>query len=352
MNANSSEVVGILMNEIDVGICSGSLIAPNLVLTARHCVSKIENETTTGGVSCSQTTFGPLFPPDGFRVTTGDVAFLATKYVGEVIGVPGDDAHLCGQDVALLVLLEAVPGDEASPLVPRVDSPIAKGEVYSAVGFGAIDDMATAAGTRRRLDGLHVSCVGEACATTSIRPAEWIGDHGVCSGDSGGPALDVAGRVVGVTSRGAQDCGAPVYGSAFGWGDWIKEGALHAAEVGGYAAPPWANGQPTDPEYNYPVGGACVSPDECASGRCLSDSDETYCTRACTEVATCPDGYICDLSHGGVCKRVHAKAGSPSGGGGSCAAAPGSRRSASLAPALLLLLGAILRRRRARCGLM
>src|SRR5262245_47346210 len=175
-------VVGLVLNDAGLGICSGSLIAPNLVLTARHCVSKIENEVT-GGVSCDKTTFGPLFSPDSFRVTTGDVAFLASKYVQEAIGVPGDDPHLCGQDVALLVLLEPVADDDATPLLPRVDSPIAPGDVYSAVGFGAVDGAGTDSGTRRRLDDLVVKCVGEGCPNSTARPTEWIGAAGVCSGD-------------------------------------------------------------------------------------------------------------------------------------------------------------------------
>jgi hypothetical protein len=63
--------------------------------------------------------------------------------------------------------------------------------------------------------------------------------------------------------------------------------AIHAAELGGYDAPPWATGWPTDPEYNYPIGGACD--ETCLSNACLADE----CTRLCNDAAPCPDTHEC-----------------------------------------------------------
>ncbi|MEZ4463488.1 MAG: trypsin-like serine protease [bacterium] len=40
------------------GICSGSLIAPNLVMTAQHCVAEIRSPQ----VICGQSAFGNLYP--------------------------------------------------------------------------------------------------------------------------------------------------------------------------------------------------------------------------------------------------------------------------------------------------
>ena len=127
--------------------------------------------------------------------------------------------------------------DNAHELV-RVEA----GEPYTAYGFG--DDEADAgAGVRRRLDGLSVDCVGLSCPDREVFETEWVGSDGVCSGDSGGPALDASGRVIGVVSRGYRGCRAPVYGSIPAFAAFLESEALRAAAEGGYEPPVWAGGR-------------------------------------------------------------------------------------------------------------
>ena len=68
---------------------------------------------------------------------------------------------------------------------------------------------------------------------------EFVGEQGVCDGDSGGPALDARGRVVGVASRATEDCGLAVYSAVAPWRDWIVGVADRALELGTYDAPAW-----------------------------------------------------------------------------------------------------------------
>jgi len=323
---NDSAVVGIFDNQIG-GMCSGSLIAPNVVLTARHCVSNTLNETPEGGVWCPQTTAGSLHDPSQFFVTTKSAfSYNNDDYhmVREVIGLPIDTKLFCGNDQAILILSDNVSPDQAVPYVPRVDEPLVVGEEYSAVGYGQTSDSAqSSAGERRRRDKLFISCVADGCPDQAVKPTEWVGDTGICSGDSGGPGIDLANRVIGVTSRGASGCDSPVYGYVLGWSQWIKDVTNYAAGLGQYPPPPWANGWPTDPQYSQPIGDACTQPSDCASNRCLDDGQGSYCTRACNAASPCPDGWACDEANLGVCVQQHVAEEAPKNKKGSAASDDG-----------------------------
>lgn len=292
LDPNDFAVVGVLYykSAYEVGQCTGSLLMDNLVLTAGHCVQPVLNEVS-GGVACGQTTFGATYPPGEMYVTTADkfVYDLNPYHAVQEIIVPPNGPGFCGRDQALMILAEPVDITEAVPFVPRVDAPLVPGEIYSAAGFGQTYDSPSApSGTRYRRDNLRLDCVGLDCNyATYIYPEEWLGETGICSGDSGGPAIDAQNRVIGVTSRGASGCELPIYGNVQSWGEWIKQAAVHAASLHGEAPPGWATGWPTDPAYSWPVGGACTN--GCPSGICTSDQ----CTRYCLPEAPCPGGWEC-----------------------------------------------------------
>ncbi|MEZ4309079.1 MAG: S1 family peptidase [Polyangiaceae bacterium] len=302
-----TSVVGIFDVTIG-GECSGSLIAPNVVLTARHCVSN-----TSETVQCGQAKPGGLHKPTSFYVTTRPYFTQnASDYhtVREVIGLPLDvnssdpllnKEDLCGRDMAILILDENIDPSEAKALVPRVDSSLVAGEQYYAIGFGATNDSGGGAGVRRRRDNLFVDCVADECPSFYVKKSEFIGDTGICQGDSGGPALDMQNRVVGVTSRGSLGCDDPVYGHVFGWGQWMKDVVLYAAQpaIGNYEPPPWANGFSTDPAFGGEVGVKCDDA-TCTSSICINTGTDLgeYCSRKCDAINVCPDGFECSVDLG------------------------------------------------------
>ncbi len=298
---DDNAVVGLVIQQgWSGGSCSGTLIAPNVVLTAQHCVAPISGNQQ--GVDCGSSEFDSPYGSGNLFVTTNtymgwnssDYHAVAEIYLptGGYGSQWGNNKLVCGNDIALMILESPVPESEAVPMIPRVDVPMEGSEQYSAIGYGATGQNGGGSGTRRRRDNLYAECIGEFCPfyySYSVKAAEWVGDAGVCQGDSGGPAVDTIDRVVGVASRGGNNCSSPVYGYGYEWADWLKEKTVFATQKYGVETPKWAMGWPTDPKFSFEVAGSCEVGTDCLSGICA----EGVCSRLCSDLAPCPDGFAC-----------------------------------------------------------
>jgi hypothetical protein len=228
--------------------CSGTLITQNLVLTAHHCVAGL-NSADGASVECSTTQFKQTERAANMIVSVE--ANVGTEGIDPFqvanVWVPTGSADVCGRDVALLLLSgSGVPAKVATPIEPALSQDLAANEVFAAIGYGLqdpLDETGKTAGHRMSVSDAQVYCDGSACGTDMVKDGEFIASSPVCSGDSGGPALDKDGRVSGVTSRGDDKCTVGIYSSVYAWRDFIIEKTFVAAASGHYDPPAWA-GQP------------------------------------------------------------------------------------------------------------
>lgn len=241
-----------------VELCTVTLLAPNLVATARHCVAP----TSADSVRCDQdpASFAAPYATDSLWVNRGRALRDSLVSYGLLPATGGGDElvaveevfvpeteDVCGGDLALLLLAEDLPEDEAEPIAPRLDDPVEQGESYTAIGFGATPDP-DLQGVRRSRSGLQVTCTPESCeGVAAVEETEFRGGDGVCFGDSGGPAIDTEGLVTGIASR-SVDCTGSVYSALARWRDFVRDVAEQAARAGDYPEPAWLVEAPPQPK--------------------------------------------------------------------------------------------------------
>ncbi len=265
-------------------ICTAALIAPDIVLTARHCVADLRVASIECPPRVSQV--GRSLEAASLAVVLGDDASSSPPAAyGRSVHVPYTDA-LCDADIAVVTLDRKLP---LTPLRLARRSSLVEGRTVTAVGYGKTSDRSAAGRKRFRTD----------VPIVAVSPTEFVVGESTCSGDSGGPAIDsISGEIVGVVSRGSVDCAGDrtsnVYTRVTAFLDLIDRIAGEPPPV-------------DEPPYTPPadMGEACSDGESCATGLCVLDAG--YCSRACgPSVGRCPNGFRCARRAGateGVCAR-------------------------------------------------
>ncbi|HEX8706529.1 MAG TPA: trypsin-like serine protease [Myxococcaceae bacterium] len=297
-------------------LCSGALIAPDVVLTAAHCLNVF------GVEGPYEVFFGAeLLPePRGRFVQVS----RAVRHPDSVPQTHAYDAALLRLATPVAVTPLRLPGPSGLALAPGAASRV--------LGFGETKDAQAPSG-RRRQGGLTVTEVTPSAFLAGPAPAM------SCVGDSGGPVLvsDGTGEVLaGITASGDVACRKEAFNvrvealrDTF-LQPFLDEQAMAPAPT---LAPENLCRDTCAQDTDCPSGLTCVSLDG-APGRCLLPAlQEGDYGALCTEDAACGTGGLCARleSEGAEACRCFTPCAAPApSDAGGCTSAPG--------PALLGLL--------------
>jgi secreted trypsin-like serine protease len=248
-----SSIVGIFNSKFNA-ICTGSLIAPNVVLTAAHCAPDKASDLKI------------IFSNDIDYVLNSrepdiqaEFVLSATDFKVSKAWDPNNETiEIDTGDIALIKFRGTIPAGFKPATMLLDDSKLKKGDMITVAGFGVDTVTTTPIDTKKVKDideaiaygeiicdenqqGKKFNCMqiesrGEGilrvteAPIASIQETEFRLDEkkaGTCNGDSGGPAyVKMNGQLflLGVTSRGSELCNdTGVYTNAVSYKTWIND---------------------------------------------------------------------------------------------------------------------------------
>lgn len=188
--------VGALMYDMGGGQlqfgCTGTLIAPNVVLTAGHCLDPNLVGGSVPGFTLSLDTFADPV------VTPGAMAIPHEQF--SLDNLPAEGGFSETFDVGLVILAQPITEVAPVPMPRPVDAPeLVAGMPMQIAGYGATDAQGNGGGVMFDATTAMISL-----DTTELQVGMGAPQPQNCFGDSGGPGFATVGgvrRVIGVVSR-------------------------------------------------------------------------------------------------------------------------------------------------------
>ena len=195
--------VGALIADFGDGkgiLCSGTLVAPRVFLTASHCTAFLDSLGITDVWVTFDSTFDAASP-----------LIHGTHHTHPEFGFSGQGGFSDPHDIAVVVL-DSVPAGVTPATLPtrnQLDGVDLKTQRFVAVGYGTVRETKTKGPHTLFFDGVRRFAEQSANSLTkswlklSMNPS--TGSGGTCFGDSGGPHF-IGTTVVSVTVTGDRFC--------------------------------------------------------------------------------------------------------------------------------------------------